>query len=61
MWRTISNGVFKGSILIPSESSIFGDITSFEMNMSGDGSISFKNFGTNTKLKGLNGTKALKQ
>lgn len=58
---SISNGVFKGSILIPSESSIFGDITSFEMNMSGDGSISFKNFGTNTKLKGLNGTKALKQ
>lgn len=59
---SISNGVFRGSILLPSESSIFGDITSFEMDMSSDGrSINFKSFGMNTKLKGLNGTKAIKQ
>lgn len=59
---SISNGVFKGSILIPSESSTLGDTTYFEMNISNDGkSINFINFDANTKLKGLNGTKAIKQ
>jgi len=41
---------------------LFGDIASFEMQMSSDGkTIEFKNFGSNTQLKSLNGTKATRQ
>ena len=58
----IVDGVFKGTVMIPSETSLFGDIASFEMQMSSDGkSIEFKNFGSNTQLKSLNGTKATRQ
>ena len=59
---TISNGVFKGSYLVPSATGGFGDIVSFEMDISADGkSISFKSIGAGAKLKNLNGTKAIKQ
>lgn len=59
---SISNGTFKGNILIPSKSNALGGITFFEMSISSDGkSINFKNFDAGTNLKSLNGTKALKQ
>ncbi|MPM50878.1 hypothetical protein SDC9_97624 [bioreactor metagenome] len=59
---TISNGVFKGSYLVPSATGGFGDIVSFDMDISADGrSISFKSIGAGAKLKSLNGTKAIKQ
>jgi len=58
----VSGGVFKGSILVPSESSIFGDIVSVEMSISADGkTIGFRNLGANNMLKSLNGSKATKQ
>ncbi|MCQ1529188.1 hypothetical protein [Lutispora saccharofermentans] len=59
---TILNGVFKGSIMMPSETSMFGDIVTFEMDMDADGkSANFKNIGAGVKLKNLNGTKAIKR
>lgn len=59
---SISNGIFKGNIQIPSESNALGGITSFEMNMSSHGkSINFQNIGGSSSIKNLNGTKALKQ
>ena len=59
---TILNGVFKGSIMMPSETSMFGDIVTFEMDMNADGkSANFKNIGAGVKLKNLNGTKAIKR
>jgi hypothetical protein len=59
---TVTDGVFKGSILVPSTSSIFGDIISIEMNISSDGrSINFRNIGTETEMRGLNGTRAIRQ
>ncbi|MDD4503729.1 MAG: hypothetical protein PHS15_02740, partial [Clostridiaceae bacterium] len=59
---TVTDGVFKGSILTPSTSSIFGDIISIEMDISSDGrSINFRNVGVGTEMKGLNGTKAIRQ
>ncbi len=59
---TISNGVFKGGIMIPSVGSLFGDIVTVEMSMSTDGkSISFKNINGEASVKRLNGTKANRQ
>ncbi|MEA4847760.1 MAG: hypothetical protein VB106_11065 [Clostridiaceae bacterium] len=59
---TITNGVFKGSYLAPSDSLFGGDIVTFEMEMSADGkSINFRNIGAGSNLKGLNGTRAIKQ
>jgi hypothetical protein len=57
----VTNGVFKGSYIIPSES-MFGEIVSFEMEIAPDGqSINFRNIESGARLKGLNGTKALRQ
>ncbi len=57
----ISNGVFKGSYIVPAKS-LFGEIVSFGMVISVDGkSISFRNIDAGAMLKGLNGTKAIKQ
>lgn len=59
---TVKNGVFKGSYLVPSESLFGSDIVTFEMDISADGkSINFRNIGSGTRLKGLNGTRAMKQ
>lgn len=59
---TITNGVFKGSIMVPSAGSLFGDIVTVEMDISTDGkSINFRNVGSGAELKGLNGTRAMKQ
>jgi len=59
---TVTDGAFRGSILAPSTSSIFGDIISIEMNISSDGrSIDFRNIGTGTEMRVLNGTKAIRQ
>ncbi|MDD4503728.1 MAG: hypothetical protein PHS15_02735 [Clostridiaceae bacterium] len=59
---TVTNGIFKGSYLVPSESLFGSDIVTFEMDISTDGSsINFRNIGTGGKLKSLNGTKAIKQ
>lgn len=59
---TVSHGVFKGSILVPSESSVFGDIVSVEMNISTDGkTIDFRNIGANNMLRSLKGSKAIKR
>lgn len=61
MEGTVANGVFKGSYMVPSESG-FGDIVSFEMDISSDGkSINLKNLGKGTNLRSLNGTKAIRQ
>lgn len=58
---TVSNGVFKGSCLVPSERG-FGDIVSIEMVVSAVGkSISFRNIGANDRLRGLSGTRATRQ
>lgn len=55
----VSNGAFKGSYLAPSATSLFGDIVTFEMDLSTDGkSINFKNFESGANLMGLKGTKA---
>lgn len=59
---TVTNGVFKGSIMVPSAGSLFGDIVTIEMDISTDGkSINFRNVGSGDSLKGLNGTRAIKQ
>jgi hypothetical protein len=59
---TVTDGVFRGSIMVPSTTSIFGDIVSIEMDISSDGnSINFKNIGVGTEMRGLNGTKAIRQ
>lgn len=59
---TVTNGVFKGSIMVPSAGSLFGDIVTIEMDISTDGSsINFRNVGIGDALKGLSGTKAMKQ
>lgn len=58
---TISNGVFKGSCLVPSETA-FADIISLEMGISPDGkTIDFRNIGSSSNIRGLKGTKAIKQ
>ncbi|HWR59963.1 MAG TPA: hypothetical protein VN580_00030 [Clostridia bacterium] len=58
---TVTNGVFRGSYLVPSDSLFGGDIVTFEMEISADGkSINFKSFGTNNRLKALEGTNANK-
>lgn len=58
----VVDGVFKGSLMVPSETELFGDFVTFEMSMSSDGkSINFKDFGINTLLNSLNGTKATRQ
>lgn len=58
----VADGVFKGSLMVPSETELFGDFVTFEMSMSSDGkSINFKDFGINTLLNSLNGTKATRQ
>lgn len=58
---TVSGGKFKGSCLIPSDSG-FGDIVSFEMDISADGkTINFKNIGAGNMLKTLNGSNAVRQ
>lgn len=58
---TVSNGVFRGSCLIPTETG-FSDIVSFEMNISADGkSIDFKNIGADSRLRSLSGSKATRQ
>lgn len=59
---TVTDGVFKGSYMVPSESLFGSDIVTFEMEISPDGkSINFRNIGSDTRLKGLNGTRAIKQ
>ncbi len=58
----VTNGVFKGSYLAPSATSLFGDIVTFEMDLSTDGkSINFKSFDSGANLSGLKGTKAMKK
>ena len=58
----IVDGIFKGTIMVPTQKSLFGDIVTFEMKMSSDGkTIEFNNFGNNELLKSLNGTKATRQ
>jgi hypothetical protein len=58
----VTDGVFAGSIMAPSSTSIFGSIISVEMNISSDGrSINFRNVGDSAELKGLKGTRAMKQ
>lgn len=60
---TVSDGVFIGSYIAPSTSgSLFGDIVSFEMNISTDGkSIDFRTFDAGANLNSLKGTKAIRQ
>jgi len=58
----IVDGIFKGTIMVPTQTSLFGDIVTFEMKMSSDGkTIEFNNLGNNALLKSLNGTKATRQ
>lgn len=60
--ETCTFHAFKGSIMVPSAESIFGDIVSLEMELSTDDKgIIFRNVGGDYQLKGLNGTKAIKQ
>lgn len=58
---TVKDGVFKGSVMVPSTTSIFADIVTIEMAISTDGkSIDFRNV-SGSGLKSLKGTKATKK